>query len=195
MKKKFLWIAVLFAALALIVTGCPTGGGGEEPPPGGGDLNYYLTGTEGGSPISDNKITLTKNSDIYIYFDAPGVTFDKIELTYNINPGQNLTYSAIYDKYGEGENEETHTWGITSWKTLWLGGAEDVVAEIDPSAYGDKWSHGTQDARPGNDRTKIFGLCINFNEVTVGVNPVFTLKNVELKGKGSAPPPPPPPPT
>jgi len=192
MKKKLLWIAALFAALTLIVIGCPTSGG--ENPPDTGDLDWYLTDTEGGDPVSDNQITITKNCDVYVYFEAPGVSFDKIKITYNIDPGQNLTYAAVYDKYGEGEDEEIHTWGITSWVTDWKGGTDDIIAEIDPSAYGDKWSHGTQDGRTGIDRTKIFGLCINFNDVTTGVNPVFTLKDVELTGKGSSPPPPPPPP-
>jgi len=193
--KKFLLIGALLAALALVVTGCPTGGGDDpDKPVGDGDLNWYLTDTEGGDKVSGNKITLTENCNVYVYFDAPGVSFDKIKLTYTIDPGQNLTYAAVYDTFGEGENSEIHTWGITNWKTDWLGGSEDIIVEINPSDYGDKWSGGTQNGRDGIDRTKIFGLCINFNDITTGVNPVFALKNVELTGKGSAPPPPPPPP-
>jgi len=196
MNKKLLWLAALLAALALFVTGCP---GGEKEDDddkdkdkgGSGEFKWYLTDTEGGEAVPGNQITITKNCDVYVYFDAPGATFDKLKITYTVDPGQNLTYACLYDKFGEGDDEEIHTWGITSWTTIWRGGTEDVIAELDPSAYGDKWSKGTQDGRSGIDRTKIFGLCINFNDITTGVNPVFTLKNVELTGKGTPVTPPP----
>jgi len=185
MKRKFLWIAALLAALVLI--GCG-GSNADEPVVTDPDFKWYLTDTEGGDPIPDNKVTITQKTNIYVYFDAPGASFDKIKITYTCEPGQNLTYASLYDRFGEGEEEEIHTWGISPWVTDWKGGSEEIVAEIDPSNYGDKWSHGTQDSRSGIDRTKIFGLCINFNDVNSNV--VFTLKNVVLTGKGTPPPPP-----
>jgi hypothetical protein len=186
MKKKVLWIAALFAALTLMVTGCPTGGGDEPPPEGSGETpDFYVSDTEGGNPAENNQVTLTAKGNVYVYFKAPGANFDKIKVTYNVDPGQNLTYAALYDTHMSGTEEKKHTWGISNWETDWKGGPEDIVAEIDPSGYGDKWSasgDSTQNSRPGIDKTKIYGLCINFDDITDGVRVVFKLKNVELTG-------------
>jgi hypothetical protein len=62
MKKKFLWFAALFAALALIVTGCPTGGGTDKLPTEGEDVDLaeIFSGT---TSISDEAIiTINGNS-------------------------------------------------------------------------------------------------------------------------------------
>jgi len=80
--KKILWIAALFAALALVVTGCPTGGGttpdGQDSVP-----DFYVTATEEGKPAKNNQVTLTANGNVYVYFKAPGANFNKIKVTYN----------------------------------------------------------------------------------------------------------------
>jgi len=187
MKKKMLWIAAIFSALTLMVTGCPTGGGTDPGPDPWENPDFYVSATEGGNPAVNNQVTLTENGNVYVYFTAPGATFNKIKVTYNVDPGQNLTYAALYDTYTPpgGSEEKKHTWGITTWETDWFGGAEDVIKEIDPSNYGDKWSASadpTQSGRHGIDKAKIYGLCINFNDITDGARVVFKLKNVELLG-------------
>ena len=65
MKKKLLWIAALLAALALLVTGCPTGGGDDDDDDdddgkgNGGDGTIILTDVFSDTPKTQSKAVVT----------------------------------------------------------------------------------------------------------------------------------------
>ena len=182
--KKITWIFALLAALMFVFTACPTGGG--DGPPQTGEGKFWLSATEGGDAAPNNTVTLQNKGNVYIYFDPTRATFDKIVLKYNIDPGHNYTIAAVYDTFTSGEVVDIHTWGITDWGSaqFWEEGA--VTKEIDPANYGDKWSVSgnashPQNGRSGPEKEKIFGICVNFDDVgPSATNPTATFKLIDV---------------
>ena len=187
MKKKFLWIAALFAALALLVTGCPTGGG-EDPdnkkpvvpvdPGDGEEFTFWLASGEDGTKSGKDTVTLKgkgKEEYVYVFFTPPGVRFEKLKINYTYGAsgtGFDMRWQCAYDASG--------TWGSVSGQPNYIGWQEKGPSECDPvTLFTQKWGSG----HIGNavDLTTIKGICF---AVTVGIGQEanFKLLNVELVG-------------
>jgi len=180
--KKFTWIAALFVALALIVTGCPGGGDPEkERTDDDGDnsaTGLFLAATEGGTAVPNKTITTTNaNQNVYVYFDPLGKNFEKIVFNFTASPGENLTITALYGSH----DEDSCTWGKSTWDTSWY---ENGPIDIISTAFPADWS---STGASGIDNATIFGFCVNIaNETT------FTLTSVTFVGVGADPVDPPP---
>ncbi|MDR2575123.1 MAG: hypothetical protein LBC52_01625 [Treponema sp.] len=186
MKKKFLWIATLFAALALLVTGCPTGGGGEEE--GDGDdvsaTGVYF-GKDGGDKIQDVNQPLTLTEDyVRIMFDAPGKDFQKIRVKFSLDQPFGVMQQCAF----ENDGEKGYTWGGTEDPDMFLDYADVFTYERDPvTAFTSNWS-----SKAGTfDKKQMVGICFALENGT-GIK--FTLNEITFVGvgQGSEPPPPPP---
>jgi len=97
MKKKFVWIAVLCMALALIVNGCRPTGGGDDP-----DNNNNNQGNEDGDGTGDGSVKITE-----VFSNTPS-TQDKAKVA--------ITESTVTFSFTGGE-----LWGeiITPEDTRW----------------------------------------------------------------------------
>jgi hypothetical protein len=130
MKKKCIWIAALFAALALILTGCGGGAGndpGEVPPRqdsegvpvDGTEVWYLATGDKGLRKWPGNKKELWGESDdaayVHIFFNPyvphvaetfplPANQYNRfcVEIDFKIEGEEalNLFWQCAYDPYG-----------------------------------------------------------------------------------------------
>jgi hypothetical protein len=180
--KKFFWIAALFAVLALIFAGCPTGGGTDPnpPPPDGGDgeFEYWLASSEDGTKINGDTVTLTGTGEeiyVYVFFTPPGVSFEKLKIDYTYGEagtGFDMRWQCAYDASG--------TWGSVSGDPNYIGWQEKGPSECAPATlFTQKWGSG----HIGNavDLTTIKGICFAVT-VGVGTEAKFKLLSVELVG-------------
>ncbi|MDR0455495.1 MAG: hypothetical protein LBH20_02275 [Treponema sp.] len=183
MKKNYLWLAALFAALALVFSAC---GGDTLPPDDKQDepaKNWYLSAEEGGSKVANNAITITEvPTEIYVYFDPLGKDFQKLKMDFTATPGVNMTIgTALYEEI----DEETYTWGFSpAWETDYHeSGPFDI--DFAASRFASNWS-----SSPNSTFSKanIYGFCINIAAETTFVLTGLTFIGV---GKGSEPPEPP----
>ena len=172
--KKLTWIMALLITMALVVTGCPGGGDPDDKNGDGDDIsaeNLKLSATEGGTGVSGNTITTTEaNQNIYIYFDPPGKEFDKIAFDFTLNPGGNLTVTALYGMH----NDAACTWGKATWDTDWY---ESGPLTIDTTAFTADWSN---TGASGIDKATILGFCVN-----IAAEATFTLSGVTFTGAKS----------
>jgi len=160
MKKKLLWIAALLAALALLVTGCPTGGGDDDDDDDNSEdkaaANVYYAREAGGAftkiQDADQPLTLTENY-VRIIFDAPGKDFQKIRVKFSLSEATDVMQQCAYEKDGEGGG----TWG-SAGDRMYLDMASEFTYEKDPAVeFIDKWGSG----QLGNtlDKAHMIGIC------------------------------------
>lgn len=181
--KKFMWIAALLAALALIVSGCP--GGGDDT--GEGDTGtytgaWYLATDDDGNHAANNQLTLNKKDDsdgrtyLRIFFDPTNVSFSKIKIDFTIdNGGANVCWQNVVDSTGK--------WGFNGDNYIeWL---EEGPIEIDPSANFTQAWDATGSAL---DKKSMSVLCIYAvpSDPDDDPCPVFTLTGVSFTGLGSS---------
>jgi len=188
MKKKFLWIAALFAAFALLVTGCPTGGGEDDDDDGKDvDATGVYFGKDGGDKIqdADQPLTLTENW-VRIMFDAPGKDFQKIRVKFSLDEPCNVMQQCAF----ENDGEEGYTWGGSDSPNAYLDYSNEFTYESDPVVeFTSNWS-----SKAGTfDKKQMVGICFT---VVDGTGVKFTLNEITFVGIGesSEPPSPPPPP-
>lgn len=182
MKKKFLWIAALFAALSLIVIGCPTGGGGGDDD---GDkktetVEFWLASDDLGTPLGKDTVTLTGDAEneqyVYIFFTPLGRIFNTIKVDYTFGEagvGFNMRWQCTYD--------DTGTWGAVYTNDNFIGWMEQGPSECDPAImFVNAWgATGT-----ALDKTTMKGLCLAVS-VPAGSEANFKFLGGELIGLGS----------
>ena len=181
MKKKLLWLAALFAAFALVVTGCPTGGG-EDPVTkgpsggggGGGEFEFWLASDDAGTKLGKDTVKLVGTGDesyVYVFFTPPGVGFDKIKIDYTFGGDEfNMRWQCAYDGSG--------TWGSVSGDQNYIGLQGAGPSECDPTVmFKQRWSGDAS----AIDITTMKGICFAVS-VGSGVEANFKLLNVELVG-------------
>jgi hypothetical protein len=188
MKKKLLWIMALFAAFALLVTGCPTGGGGE-PEDNGEDVpatGVYFASDAGGAftKIQDASQTLTLTEDyVRIVFNAPGKDFQKIRVKFSLDQPFGVMQQCAF----ENDGEKGYTWGGTEDPDMYLDYADVFTYERDPvTAFTSNWS-----SKSGTfDKKQMVGICFSLKDGT-GIK--FTLNEITFVGIGKSSEPPAPP--
>lgn len=181
MKKKLLWVAALFAALALIVTGCPTGGGGDEPPPGD-ETEFWVAANDTGEKLGEGKtktlVGQTEDNYVHIFFTPLGKSFDKIKIdfTYGGNGvGFNMCWQCAYDDNG--------TWGQSGGDYIdWL---ETGPIEVDPAVMFKSGWGAIANGATALDKASMKGICLRVTVADGDPDATFTLTKVEFVGNGS----------
>jgi len=171
--KKQVWFIAALTALALVFAAC--GSASDDPPEktkeSGSAEGLFISTTEGGSPVSGggkSVTTTSANQNIYVYFDAPGRSFDKIVFDFTLAPGSNFTVTAIYGKSAG----DQATWGKQTWDTDYY---ESGPLDILTTAFTADWS-GTGDN--GINKATMFGFCVSI--ATSGT--AFTVTDVTFVG-------------
>jgi hypothetical protein len=182
MNKKFLWIAALIAALALIFTGC---GGGDEESGGGGEdeisaNNWYLATDDDGTKAPNNQIKLDKMDDsdgrtyLRIFFDPPGTDFNKVIIDFTISAnGADVCLQSVKDSSG--------TWGFNPAGLSdgnFIGYLENGPLEFDPAErFTSSW--GATGSKL--DKSSMYFICI----YAVNEDATFTLTGIKFLVSGS----------
>ena len=183
MKKKLLWIAALLAALALLVTGCPTGGGDDDDDDDDDNTTeFWVAKNDTGEKLGDGKtktlVGQTEDNYVHIFFTPLGKSFDKIKInfTYGGNGiGFNMCWQCAYDDNG--------TWGQSGSDYIdWL---ETGPIEVDPSVMF-KTGWGTiANGATALDKASMKGICLRVTVADGDPDATFTLTSVEFVGSGS----------
>jgi len=179
MKKKLIWIAALFAALALMVVGCPTGGGNDPDDNTETVGEFWVAKDDTGEKLGDGtKKTLVGQAEdnyVHIFFNPPGKNFGKIKINFTFGAsgvGFNISWQCAYDANG--------TWGQNGNDYIdWL---EAGPIEVDPS---DMFKSGWGTIANGAaalDKSSMKGICIRVNVPDGDPDATFTLTGVEFVG-------------
>jgi len=184
MKKKFLWIAALFAALALLVTGCsPTGGGddGGDEEEGGETTEFWVAANDTGEKLGDGKtktlVGQTEDNYVHIFFTPLGKSFDKIKITFTFgSTGFDICWQCAYDDNG--------TWGQNGGDYIdWLQAGS---IEVDPAVMFKSGWGTIANGATALDKASMKGICIRVTVPEGDPDATFTLTNVEFVGGSSS---------
>jgi len=185
MKKKLLWIAALFAALVLMVTGCPPTGGGGNPDDDGGEkaAEFWLAKDDMGEKLGDGTIkTLvgkTEDNYVHIFFTPTGKSFDKIKIDFTYGEsgiGFNMCWQCAYDANG--------TWGQNGGDYIdWL---EAGPIEVDPAVMFKSGWGTIANGATALDKASMKGICLRVTVPDGNPDATFTLTKVEFVSSGSS---------
>ena len=192
--KKFTRFASVFTILILVFAGCP--GGGDKLPDGNDDEDVAAknAGLFNDKDRGDSALTQYPNNSVKtnaanffarIYFDPLDKSFSFIDVDFTISDSSNLTFPALYGKYGE----DGSAWSQDPWDTKWFEDGRNTI-RLEPALFKTEW---TSTGASAIDRKTINGILVQIASEDI----TFTLhgvKFIEVSNDTTPPPPPPPPP-